>query len=33
MVTMRKVEDWLRGSAKSPRERVLKERLKGLLAS
>ena len=32
-VSMRKVEDWLNGGAKSPRERLLKERLKGLLAS
>jgi hypothetical protein len=29
---MRKVEDWLRGGPKSPRERLLKEWLKGLLA-
>ncbi len=32
-VSMRKVEDWLNGTAKSPGERLLKERLKGLIAS
>lgn len=31
-VSMGKVEDWLNGGAKSPKERLLKERLKGLLA-
>ena len=30
-VSMGKVEDWLNGGAKSPKERLLKERLKGLL--
>ena len=32
-VTMNKVRDWVERSAKSPRERLVKERLKGLLAS
>ncbi len=32
-VTMGKVRDWLESSAKSPRDRLAKERLKGLLAS
>jgi hypothetical protein len=32
-VSMRKVEDWLRGGARSPSERLLKDRLKGLLGS
>ena len=31
-VAMRKVRDWLDGGAKSPKEKVMKERLKGLLA-
>jgi hypothetical protein len=30
---MRKVREWLEGSAKSPKEKIVKERLKGLLAS
>ena len=32
-VSMRKVREWLDGGAKSPNEKVTKERLKGLLAS
>ena len=32
-VTMRKVQEWLDGACKSPNEKVVKERLKGLLAS
>jgi hypothetical protein len=32
-VPMSKVPDWLNGGAKSPREKLVKERLKGLLAS
>jgi hypothetical protein len=32
-LSMRKVEDWLNGGAKSPSERLLKERLKELLGS
>jgi hypothetical protein len=32
-VSMRKVEGWLNGGAKSPSERLLKEWLKGLIAS
>jgi hypothetical protein len=32
-VAMSKVHDWLESSAKSPRDRLVKERLKGLLAS
>jgi hypothetical protein len=32
-VRMRKVREWLEGACKSPSEKVLKERLKGLLAS
>jgi hypothetical protein len=32
-VSVRKVRDWLESSAKSPRDRLLKERLKGLMAS
>jgi hypothetical protein len=32
-VTMRKVEDWLQSSAKSPADRIMKERLKGMMAS
>jgi hypothetical protein len=32
-VAMRKVREWLGGGAKSPKERTMKERLKGLLAS
>jgi hypothetical protein len=31
-VTMAKVRDWLESSAKSPKERIVKERLKGLMA-
>jgi hypothetical protein len=31
-VTMGKVRDWVESAAKSPRDRVMKERLKGLLA-
>jgi hypothetical protein len=30
---MKKVREWLDGGAKSPSEKVTKERLKGLLAS
>ncbi len=32
-VTMRKVREWLEGACKSPNEKVVKERLKGLLTS
>ena len=32
-VSMGKVEDWVNGGAKSPRERLLKERLKGLMGA
>jgi hypothetical protein len=32
-VTMRKVGDWLRSWAKSPADRIMKERLKGMMAS
>ena len=32
-VSMAKVKNWLAASAKSPREKILKERLKGLMAS
>lgn len=32
-VPMRKVREWLNGACKSPSEKVVKERLKGLLAS
>jgi hypothetical protein len=32
-VSMRKVQDWVNGGAKSPSEKLVKERLKGLLAS
>jgi len=32
-VSMGKVQDWLRSSAKSPSDKIIKERLKGLLAS
>ncbi|MGD1091946.1 MAG: hypothetical protein ABSB35_08120 [Bryobacteraceae bacterium] len=32
-VAMRKVREWLDGGAKSPKEKIVKERLKGLLAS
>ena len=32
-VSMGKVQDWLNGGAKSPSEKLTKERLKGLLAS
>jgi hypothetical protein len=31
-VTVKKVREWLEGGAKSPNEKVTKERLKGLLA-
>jgi hypothetical protein len=31
-VTMRKVQEWLDGTCKSPNEKVTKQRLKGLLA-
>jgi hypothetical protein len=31
-VTILKVREWLDGGAKSPKERLVKERLKGLLA-
>lgn len=32
-VNMAKVRDWLGASAKSPREKVIKDRLKGLMVS
>jgi hypothetical protein len=32
-VSMAKVRDWLGASAKSPREKIMKERLKGMMAS
>jgi hypothetical protein len=32
-VSMKKVRDWLESSAKGPSDRILKEKLKGLLAS
>jgi hypothetical protein len=32
-VSIAKVQDWLRSSAKSPSDKIIKERLKGLLAS
>lgn len=32
-VSMAKVRDWLGAAAKSPREKIMKERLKGLMAS
>ena len=32
-VSLAKVQDWLRSSAKSPSDKIIKERLKGLLAS
>lgn len=32
-VPMRKVHDWLEGACKSPNEKLIKERLKRLLAS
>jgi hypothetical protein len=32
VVEMRRFEAWLNGSARSPRERVLKERLKGVMS-
>ena len=32
-VSMAKVQTWLRSSAKSPSDKIMKERLKGLLAS
>jgi hypothetical protein len=32
-VSMRKIEDWLRSSAKRPADRLMKERLKGMIAS
>ena len=31
-VTMAKVRDWLQSSAKSPKDRLVKERLKGMMA-
>jgi hypothetical protein len=31
-VTILKIREWLDGGAKSPKERLVKERLKGLLA-
>jgi hypothetical protein len=30
-VTMRKIHDWLRGGAKTPKEALIKERLRALL--
>ena len=30
-VSIAKVQDWLRSSAKSPSDKIMKERLKGLL--
>lgn len=30
-LTIRKIHDWLNGGAKTPKEAVMKERLKGLL--
>jgi hypothetical protein len=32
-VSMRKVEEWLSGASKSPSETLVKERLKGIMAS
>ena len=32
-VSVTKVRDWLGASAKSPREKIVKERLKGMMAS
>ena len=32
-VSMAKMQDWLQSSAKSPSDKIMKERLKGLLAS
>jgi hypothetical protein len=32
-VSVAKVRDWLGASAKSPREKIVKERLKGMIAS
>ena len=32
-VSMAKLENWLRSSAKSPRDKIMKDRLKGLLGS
>lgn len=32
-VRMAKVQDWLSSASKSPREKLVKERLKGMLAS
>jgi hypothetical protein len=32
-VSMAKVQNWLQSSAKGPRDNIVKERLKGLLAS
>jgi len=32
VVEMRRFEAWLNGAARSPRERVLKERLKGVMS-
>jgi hypothetical protein len=31
-VTLRKVQEWLNGACRSPNEKAVKERLKGLLA-
>ena len=33
LVSMAKVQTWLQSSAKSPSDKIMKERLKGLLAS
>jgi len=30
---MRKIEDWFRSAAKSPADRIMKARLKGMVAS
>jgi hypothetical protein len=32
-VSMAKMQDWLESSAKSPHDKIMKERLKGLLAT
>jgi len=32
-MSLAKVQDWLRSSAKGPSDKIVKERLKGLLAS
>jgi hypothetical protein len=32
-LSVAKVQDWLRSSAKSPSDKIMKEQLKGLLAS